>query len=259
MDGIKEKRKQVAKIFFFGFLVILVLQFVLNFVNIGQTFPTGYALLDFQKDIIIPWQEGALNIVVARWLFFILGIIFIYALLGMILQMNPFLRFFVGAILSFLFIGYVLPGELLALTTAYGAAGLTAIAIIPFVFLMFFTASILTQERMGAGAAILERFLWFFFFIFLVYKVIGFWGSNQGEIVVDNGVMIILLIVTFLSFAVFIWHKLYLQFITNTLVSAFSNIKAAIAAKKRTTTMELANKNQERMRKDFDDTFGTGD
>lgn len=258
--GLKErgsKRKQLAKTLLGIFLAIFIFGFILNFVDVNQNQPIiGLAFLNFESDIIQPWQEGTLNLIVARYLFFILGIILIYSLLGFFGEINPFIRFIAGFILAFLFTGYIVPEDLLAVMTTYSAAGIALIAIIPPLLLMVFSASILTQRKMGVGSAILQRFLWLFYFIFMIYSTFRFWGTSQGGVDISNPVLLILLVVTFIAFAAFIWNNFYLKFITNTIVSAYSNVRAAMATRKRERIMKQAERNAEQASEDMDDIFG---
>ncbi len=259
------KRKKVAVTFLGIFLAVFALGFILNFVNINQNQAppiTGQPFLDWENDIILPWQEGSLDLVVARWAFFILGIIFLYALLGLLGDINPIIRFVAGTILAFLFTGYIVPGDLLALMTTYSAAGIALIAIIPPFILMLLTASMLTQERMGAGSAILQRLLWGVYFLVMVYMVFRFWGTSPGGVEVSNPIMIILLIVTFIAFASFIWNKFYLKVVANTLKNAY-NIVGPVMAKKwregKVRRKERAERNRNKMAKDMDEGVGGGD
>ncbi|HEA46339.1 MAG TPA: hypothetical protein ENH99_01000 [Candidatus Pacearchaeota archaeon] len=260
--GRGDRRKKVAVTFLGIFLAVFALGFVLNFVDINQNQAppiTGQPFLDLENDIILPWQEGSLDLVVARWAFFILAIIFLYALLGLLGNINPIIRFIAGTILAFLFTGYIVPGDLLALMTTYSAAGIALIAIVPPFVFMLLTASMLTQERMGAGAAILQRLLWGMYFVVMVYMVFRFWGTSQGGVEISNPIMIILVVVTLLAFAAFIWNKFYIKVISNTIKTAFKTTGAAVAKKWRDSAMRRAEKNAYKMDKEMDDVFGGGD
>ncbi len=176
----------------------------------------------WDSNLITQFNEGETDVSFARWAFFLLGIIFFSSALKIFApRMKGLLNFLVGIILSFLLVGYIVPGDLLAVLIAYNAVGLTLIAVIPFLILLFFTGTLLMSDSIGNHSqVILERFVWFFFFIFLGYKSFAAWNSG-----IDQGTLIILLIATLLSFAIFIWHNLYLKFISRTLIDAFKTSK----------------------------------
>jgi hypothetical protein len=256
-EGVRKKTRFPTKTLFLGLLVLLVLGFALNFINPQQNLElTGHGI---QESIITPWEQGSVDVIVARYVMFFIILILIYSILGMAFGSTAvFIRFVLALLISFLFTGYVLPGEILAISIGFSAVGVTIMAIIPFFILMLLTATMLTERKIGAGHALLERFLWLFFFVFLVYKLINFWGTTQGEVTVSNPVMVILVVVAILSFAVFLWHRAYLRVITNTLVSAYSNIRAFVERRRRENTMDIAERNQRQMREDFNAAFGEG-
>jgi len=223
-----------------GLAVLFILLLVsLNFAGIGSNIPhqksiTGHATWsEGWSDMWQSWGQGQLDIIIARYLFFSLGIILLFSLAKMVFpKMWSGLHFLIALILSFLFTGFILPGELLAVMAAYDALGITLIAVIPFFILLIFTGSMLAKAQIGPAQAVLERFVWLFFFIFLAYKTIT--GFSSGSVDANSFVLWIMLGIALLSFGIFWWHKAYLKMIANTLAAAFGSVAGYTAAAFRT-------------------------
>lgn len=142
--------------------------------------------------------------------------------------------------------------------TAYSAAGIALIAIIPPFVFMLLAASMLTQERIGAGSAILQRFLWGMYFVVMVYMVFRFWGTTAGGVEISNPIMIILVVVTLIAFAAFIWNQFYLKVIAKTIKAAYDIAGPALSKRWREgkmKRMERAKRNKDKMAKEMDDVF----
>jgi hypothetical protein len=243
---VKKKRgKEIdCKPKFFSLQIVAIVLFILllvslNSASVGNNVPhektiTGHATWKENWDAMWKnWGEGQLDIVIARYLFFCLGIILLFSLGKMVFpKMNPIFHFLIAIILAFLFTGFILPGELLAVMAAYDAAGLALIAVIPFFILLVFTGTMLAKAQIGPAQAVLERFVWLFFFIFLLYKAVT--GFSSGSVTADSFVLWILVGIALLSFGIFWWHTGYLKLIANTLAAAFGTVGGYTAAAFRT-------------------------
>ena len=131
---VSKKQTNSKKWVALGIATFFIFAFALNFVNITNSSNvteqiTGYGIIG---DLMSDWTQGTISTTIAKYLFFFLGIILLYSLTSVVFSnMNGFLKFMISIILSFLFVGFIVPYEMLSILTAYSALGLTFITIIP--------------------------------------------------------------------------------------------------------------------------------
>lgn len=157
-------------------------------------------------------DEFSGDVAVARYMYFFLALMFFWGMLNMMApNFNFFLKVPTAFVLSYLFIGFIVQGDLLAVLTIYSAAGIALLAVLPMLILIFFSVSMIYNERVPEiGAILMERFVWLFFLIFLVWKVIEllfFTGASN----VSTGTLVVLVVVILVTFLITIFHGFYLN------------------------------------------------
>lgn len=128
------------------------------------------------------WKSGALDIETARWAYFILLAILIWA----ILDYSPFfssetgrrINPFVALIVSYLAMAYLTPAEVYTALISYGALGIVLGGALPFIILAFFSIKI--NKEGGLAGRLLSKFMWFAFIIFLVARLFMVGTGNMG-------------------------------------------------------------------------------
>mgnify|MGYP001562207130 CR=1 FL=1 len=142
-------------------------------------------IFDPIKQMFTDWGEGKLSINLAKYLLAVLVGLIIYSVLDFFPPLKGtekgFLRGSIAAIVAFLGIAYLNPGEIYAILASYSALGFVLSAVFPFVILVFFSVQV--HKDGGAGGRVLAKLTWFGFLAFLVYKIIeGFKGGIDGGI-----------------------------------------------------------------------------
>ena len=149
-------------------------------------------------DLFATWGEGNLDVNIAKYLFWIIIMLFIFSSLNFAkIPENGFLQFLLAIIISFLATAYITPEEVFTVLTTYTALGLTLSVIVPFIILIFFSAMLLSNEKisqMTVAKVMMEVMLWLFFVAFLLYKlIVGYSGHelSTGMRIVMFGVLIL--------------------------------------------------------------------
>ncbi len=128
------------------------------------------------------WMSGNLEVETARWAYFILLAILIWAILDYApffstdsgRKVNPF----VALIVSYLAMAYLTPAEVYTALISYGALGIVLGGALPFVILAFFSIKI--SKDGGLAGRLLSKFMWFAFIIFLIVRLISVGTGNMG-------------------------------------------------------------------------------
>lgn len=135
--------------------------------------------------IFSQWQGGALNLNIAKILFFVIILVFVYAVIKFIpgvKKLNGFILFILAGAISFLATSYFTPNEVYTILMAYSGMGFALAVMIPFVILLGFTV----QSVFDPPDTPMEYFmskafaaiLWTLFTLFIVYRI--FSGSDQS-------------------------------------------------------------------------------
>jgi len=138
------------------------------------------AIFDPVKDMFMDWEAGKTSDNIAKYLFWILLTVLIFA----VSEFIPFLkgisiRWIFSVIVGFLSTAYLTPDEVKMALVSYGAMGLILGAIIPFMIIFFFSYEV--GKHPSPAAIVLQYALWVGFGVFLVYKLImGLIGDQFG-------------------------------------------------------------------------------
>ena len=171
-------------------MVLFIGSFVLpSFVSAAYETPVqlaasngANAVFDPIKDMFSSWEEGQLSPNIAKYLFFFLLMIVIYAVAGVI----PFakkggIRIIFSAIVAFLATAYFTPADIYILMSTYGAMGFAVAVVIPFSVLFYFTYMAARKADKSSPIVIFMNYAaWIMFSIWLLYKLI--WGWSSGVI-----------------------------------------------------------------------------
>ena len=175
--------------------VLLLGMFVLlistTFVS-AQTFRS--VVVDPVADMFTSWLRGDVSDNIAKYVFFILLSLLIYAILDnvpVIKRTSLGVKIIIAFLIGFLSTAYLSPSDLHLILVSYGALGLVLGAIIPFIILIFFSFEI--HKEGGAGGRILSRFIWIGFAVYLAWKLLAgiFFPERLGvqQINVVEGVL----------------------------------------------------------------------
>lgn len=198
-NGLQEKSSGSS------FSVSVDLSGAANWVRDIFTFEKARAVSDYE-DI-----GSDQDVKVLRFLFFLLGALFFWGMLNVIFpNLHVVLKALTSFVVSYLFIGYILPGELLAVIQIYSVTGLALIAVLPLFVLISFSASMIYSARVPeVGAILMERFAWMVFLVMLCYKTVELFLFNVQP--VSKFVYLILVICLFVSFYSLFRRKEYMN------------------------------------------------
>ena len=192
--------------------LFLVLGFTLSFIGTSDSFGvTGYAVkkvnLDnfdgsFISNLFTNWEEGNIDTNISKYFIFFMLALLISGIMGSLNFLGKFTRISISIIIAFLATAFITPAEVLGIVTSYTALGLALTSILPFVVLILFSATNLTEGTTSVGKILIDRLLWALFGIFLVYRVIMLFLSDKTFSWVIAGIVIIsLLIALYITFA----------------------------------------------------------
>jgi len=218
-EGKKRLSNKKEKIFFNNtFAVIALVSMVFIFTSLlGTMNPTGEVITgqqvetSFISDLFTQWSAGNLDLNIAKYLFFFMLAGLIWGALSFAkFPPNAFFQAIIALPVAFLATAYITPDEIFTILQSYTTLGIVLTFIIPFVILIFVSAMLLSNERLGHMSVpkiLLELFLWIFFLVILVYKLIS--GMVTGQIAVTGiSLPIVIMIGTFgLSLLIVVFHK----------------------------------------------------
>jgi len=234
-----KKTKFNYKQFAIGVFALLLFTFLLGFVHVGNSATsasvTGNAIfgsnsggMSFIGDFFTNWQEGGLDINVAKYiLFFILGL-----LIFSVLRMTNFppvkgLQFIVSLIVSFLAVAYITPEEVFVIISTYTTLGVVLTTILPFVILCLFTVALVAPIHIDRGrnivsavslpAVLLSILMWFFFCLYSVWRLVT--GLIDGSLIWPAVPTIIMTITTAVSLGFLFLNGAFRTFITRVATS----------------------------------------
>jgi hypothetical protein len=205
------------KLFVVGVAFFLVFAFLLTVTSIPQNVTyTGHSVI---SDFFTSWQGGNLDVNISKYLFWIMLMLLIFSALKFAsFPPNGFLQFILALIVSFLATAFITPAEVFVMLVSYSALGLTLGSILPFIVLMFFSAMLVSNEKirgMSIGKIMAEVVLWLMWVGFLIYRFIKLW-VEQGTInVLFQGGGIVMIVVFFLSLFILIFNKHFRAWIQN--------------------------------------------
>ena len=180
---ISKKKVSSKKFWAIGIIAFFVLGFALNFVNVSQnaiitgedikesivtddqvsTNPGG-GTKGFISNFFTSWEEGDMDVNIAKYLFWIILFFLIYSVLNISnFPENGFFQFLIALPVSFLAIAYLTPEEVFAVLTTYSALGLTLSVVLPFAIMLLFSATLLSSKKMknmSVSKVMLQVFLW---------------------------------------------------------------------------------------------------
>ena len=193
--------------------------------SLSEVFPDGGAALANQG--ASQWAGTSLDLQLARGAILVLAFLLVFSIIGLFVsgKSGTFVSIVGGVAGAYLLTAFILPAELYAAMIAYSAVGLALTIAMPIFILLIFTGQMLAGDKVPRAAHVmLERFVWLFFFMFLIYKVIIAYINPAEGLVPDQGVMLIMLISAVFAFGVFFFHRLYLGIMANTLGTAFTTV-----------------------------------
>lgn len=144
----------------------------------------GNTVWDPVADMFSNWSEGRISINIAKYIFFFMIFIILFAVAGFL----PFfegektfgIRVIFSLLVAFLATAYITPEEVFVLLTSYTALGLAIGSIIPFIFLFFLTVK---ASEKGGPVVFLQYFSWLAFTTWMVYKFILLVGGDRPDFV----------------------------------------------------------------------------
>jgi hypothetical protein len=237
----KKSVKSKKRFNWLGFVMLGVLvAFFVSMFFIHSPSSTGNTITGNSGNSIIAdtfwnWEKGDIDVTIVKYLFFFLILFLVTSILHLMqFPPQPFLRLIISAIVSFLAIAYITPGEIFALMTSYTALGLTLISILPFLILFLATAAIYVPRfRIGRIAAsgptinymrvLMIILLWTFYAVYITYVVITFFRSGTE---ISKAVAIIMLVMAILTWLMVFFNKFFRRFI----IRVFGNVAREQAA-----------------------------
>lgn len=200
-ERVKKKDSHEKQILAISIIAFFVFAFALNFVNVSQSSAqspniiTGYSILG---NLFTNWSGGNLDVSIAKYLFWIILTLFIFSVLNFAkFPTYGVLQFLIAIAVSFLSTAYLTPAEIFTILTTYSALGLTLSVIVPFLIIIFFSAMLLSNEKlsqMTIAKVMMEVMIWLFFVGFLIYKLITGYAGHElsgGMRIVIFGVLVI--------------------------------------------------------------------
>ncbi len=127
------------------------------------------------KNWFANWQEGQLDVNIAKFLFFVMIALIIYMIISQMFH-RPYISWPVSIIIAFLSTAYITPNEVFSLLTAYTALGITISVFLPLVVLLAFT---FVGQEISPEKIVIGYFIWIFFLAVLTYRLIA--GIVTGE------------------------------------------------------------------------------
>ena len=154
----------------------------------------------FISDLFTQWSAGQLDINIAKYLFWLM-------LTGLIWGALSFAKFppsgvfqaLIAIPVGFLATAYITPTEVFTILTSYTALGITLTFILPFIILLFVSAMLLSNDKirqMSIPKIMMEVFLWVFYLVVLVYKMIA--GLVGGQLQLGLTLPIMIMMAVFL-------------------------------------------------------------
>ncbi len=207
-----------------GVAFFLVFAFLLTVVNVSRENLTGYATeTNFISEFFTKWSGGNLDINIAKYLFWITIMLLIFSALKFANfpdtgKSSGFFQFLIALIVSFLATAFITPEEVFVMLVSYSALGLMLGSILPFIVMIFFSAMLVSNEKiktMSVGKMMLEVVLWFMWVGFLVYRFIKLWVERGSLAVIWQGGGIVMIVVFFLSLIILILNKSFRKWIRN--------------------------------------------
>ena len=221
-ERVKKKDSHNKQLLAIGIIAFFVFAFALNFVNVSQPSEqipntiTGHSIVG---DLFANWGKGNLDINIAKYLFWIILTLFV------------FIQFLLGITISFLATAYITPKEVFTILTTYTALGLTLSVIVPFLIIIFFSAMLLSNEKishMTIAKIMMEVMLWLFFIGFLIYKLIT--GYSEQEL--STGMQIVMFAVLGISGLILGFNKKFRKWVMGLgieIMKAKSEMKRTVA------------------------------
>ncbi|MBW6442772.1 hypothetical protein K0A97_03280 [Patescibacteria group bacterium] len=213
----KEKGQNKKWFLVAGIFIFLILAFALNFVNVSeptQKIPTTITGQSIIADMFTDWSSGGLKVSIAKYFFWIIVTMLVTTILNFAkFPKNGFIQFILGLIISFLATAYITPDEVFAALTLYTALGLTLSVVLPFFIIIFFSAMLLSNEKISdisIGRVVMQVMLWLFFTGFISYKLIA--GHIGGE-QISRDATVVLFTVLVLSLLILIFNKQFRSWI----------------------------------------------
>jgi len=191
-----------------------IFAFLLAFVNVPQNATVTGQATDggFISDLFTDWSAGNLDVNIAKYLFFFMLTMLIFSVLNFA-KFPPkiALQFLIALPVGFLATAYITPDEIFTILTSYSALGIVLSFLLPFIIMLFFSAMLVSNEKikhMSMPKIMLEVFLWFFFVIVMGYKLIM--GVVRGEALLGLNLPLIIMIgIFFISCLILIFNKTF--------------------------------------------------
>jgi hypothetical protein len=259
MSRTKHTKKFVDKktLFVIGAALFVVFAFLLTFVannpqlsnssSMTEAAITGAAVgsTNFISDFFTPWTSGNFDATIAKYLFWITIMLLIFSALKFAnfpsftkadgTSGGGFLQFLLALIVSFLATAFITPEEVFVMLVSYSALGLTLGSLLPFIVIIFFSAMLVSNERinqMSVAKMMLEVVIWFMWVGFLIYRFIKLWVEQGTLTVLWQGGGIVMLVVFFLSLIILIFNKKFRGWIQNLGTELIKAKERAISAGK---------------------------
>ena len=163
-------------------------------------------------EIFTDWTSTNLFMNIAKYGFiFVITILIWASLTAGNFPKQKFLRLIISVIVAFLAISFIKTNELLAIFTGYSAAGMAIVAIIPFIFLIPLSATLII--RGGKIGSSLSRFLWLLFILFLAYQLFGsyIFGGEKLFSLISAGewIYVVTIGVLIISILFLVFHRAF--------------------------------------------------
>lgn len=201
----------------------------------GEHTPVGET--NFIADFFTGWNAGEADITIVKYLFLIMLTLFIGSVLNFVGfpggsgKGSKFLQFLLALIISFLATAFITPMEVFTLLTSYEALGMALVSIIPFLIILFSSATLLAGPigEMNVGKIMMEVVLWFAWSAFLLYRLIKLWAINGIASILEGG--IVMLVVFAASILILIFNKPFRNWVNELNVSLIESRERILAAR----------------------------
>ena len=202
-------------------VALLVFTLLLGFVNktgmaINESTTATITGHSFISDMFANWNAGSLDTNIAKYLFWFMVTVLIWSALSFAkFPENGIAQAFIAIPAGFLAVAYLTPAEIFTVLQSYETLGIVLTFIVPFMLMLFFSAMLLSNERiksMSVAKIMFEVFLWVFFLVVLGYKMIS--GLISGQVAFGlNLTMLIMIGVFALSFFILIGNRKFRHWI----------------------------------------------
>ncbi len=137
------------------------------------------------KNMFADWESGNLSVNIAKYLIWLIAVLFVYSVLKVIPvlkdKLNGFVHFLLALVIGFLGSAYLTPSDIYTILTGYSALSFVLSALLPMLIIAFFSMEV--AKGHNSGGRMIAKVIWFVFILFLVFKLVdGMFGITSGGV-----------------------------------------------------------------------------